>query len=672
MAFDELPAKKIVGSTVVHRHRLLYWDRQSLPGSEEAVELEISMVEFPEPTRFLEHVFDLTSQRATPQVIVSSYRHIRVSLDGGNSWQAFEAPKGAVFTKCFTTRSGRHLLQRDGDGGVHVFDDEWRYLGRREAGMYCWHGTWSIDQSATGTIMFAEYANEGETFRVMTSGDDGEVWHVALQVDGQASAGPRPIRHFHTCQADPFEAGVWWVSSGDVGSQNKLWCSRDDGESWLEITPAYPPNNSDAVLIRRLESLRRHTAEIIKGEWLYWATDDNLGGYARLVRLQRSPEGGALQVLASFTRNEMRNLVSLEADAFAAISEAKHDPKHAQVFYVTTNGTIHARFDLPNDGGSLSGFCRSRSSRAALEDTFFSFSDGHILAPEAAFLKWQLRRASVSESDEARRRLLQRHEAVALANGPNDREASLLKRRYAAHFQCNVCNPALEELFASEDHGAYEGALDPSRFKDPGGMEYPCPHCDSRIRSRTGRVLLSRHIQNHSGRLLAVSESRAEIRRFRQHYESVTHVALHGDFGDPNILGGTDITQMPHIPSGRFNLFWAVVVLDYIPNLTDVAREAYRVLAPGGELAFFIMPFRLVEDNTACVVMHRNALAHEKYAPQGEAETGIPSCRFGVRHILDVFRNAGLGIRRVFVFDQMSRTSQAWFVATKPSVLMPA
>jgi hypothetical protein len=111
--------------------------------------------------------------------------------------------------------------------------------------------------------------------------------------------------------------------------------------------------------------------------------------------------------------------------------------------------------------------------------------------------------------------------------------------------------------------------------------------------------------------------------------------------------------------------------VDYIPDVEAVAREAYRVLAPGGEMAFFIMPYRLREDGTGSVVVHNNALAHEKYAQRAGAETGIPDCRFGVSYLLDVFSNVGFEIRRQFVLDQMSRTSQSWFVAQKPGALSP-
>jgi len=412
MDLDEPAAAKLGGTPVPYRQRVVYWDRQSRPGNTDAYELEIALVEFPQATQFLEHVFDQASRGSTSRVIASSRSHIRVSEDGGDTWRAIEAPVGAPFTRCFSTRSGRHLLQQLGDGGVHLFDADWRYLGRRDAGPYGWHGTWSIDQSATGTIMFAEYADEGEIFRVRCSEDDGESWHVAFEVSGSANAQAGSVRHFHTCQADPFDEGVWWLSSGDSQTQNKLWCSRDDGKTWLELEGVYRPNGTDGVSPRHVENVKRHTAEIFTPDWIYWATDDNLGSCARLVRMPRSRAVGGLELLSRFTRNEMRNLVALEPGVFLAISEAKHESKQAQLFCVAADGTVLARFDLPNTGTVRSGFCRSRSSRAAVTGTFFSFSDGHIVAPNAQFLKWRVRRYERSATEQARLAFAERQEGL--------------------------------------------------------------------------------------------------------------------------------------------------------------------------------------------------------------------------------------------------------------------
>jgi hypothetical protein len=67
------------------------------------------------------------------------------------------------------------------------------------------------------------------------------------------------------------------------------------------------------------------------------------------------------------------------------------------------------------------------------------------------------------------------------------------------------------------------------------------------------------------------------------------------------------------------------------------------------------------------VVKHRNALAHEAYAQNAEGgETGVPDCEFGTEFVRRAFTAAGFAIDAVPVFDPLSMTSQAWYVAVKP------
>lgn len=81
----------------------------------------------------------------------------------------------------------------------------------------------------TGTIMFAEYnTNEDEPLgrRVWRSTDNGETWtEVIFDSD---------IRHWHSCQVDPF-TGDWWIASGDTDAQTKMLRSTDNGDTWNVI-----------------------------------------------------------------------------------------------------------------------------------------------------------------------------------------------------------------------------------------------------------------------------------------------------------------------------------------------------------------------------------------------------------------------------------------------------
>jgi hypothetical protein len=249
-----------------------------------------------------------------------------------------------------------------------------------------------------------------------------------------------------------------------------------------------------------------------------------------------------------------------------------------------------------------------------------------------------------------------------------EERSDALAAAYARTFCCNVCSDEVAAAVASGDDVILTGLYDPRLFTDERRVEYPCPTCGSRIRQRTARILVDTVLANRGGRILLVSTARPERLWFAERYESVVHMTLEGDFGDPEIRTGVDLRGMPEIPTASFDLMTASCVLDYIPELDAVAREAYRVLAPGGEFAFFIMPYRLVEGGTDCVVKHRNALGHEAYARRaGGGETGVPSCEFGTEFVRGAFADAGFVVERMPVFDPLSRTAHSWWVASKPA-----
>jgi hypothetical protein len=611
-------------------------------------------------------VYDHVARRATAELVARAGTTLYVSDDLGETWRTVEGPPGHVFSMCFTTASGRRLLQDIDSPEVHVFDRSWRYLGARTAGAYPWHGTWSVDQSASGVVMFCEYVSNAPTLRVLRSVDEGESWECAFSQPGHdedPAAGP--IRHFHTCQADPFMPGRWYLSSGDRNQQNAVWYSDDDGLSWKRAKPVLTSIVGPPIPETRLANIVRHTAEVIVEDAVIWPTDDHLGSVARLVRLIK-PDLNEAHVIASFARNELRNIVSLSGDTLFVLSESKLDPSIAEAYCIDINGRLLATFSLENPTATKATFARSRSSKAAVDGTFFSFSDLDFEG-KPRLLRWTVTVGPGDDGERVRQALLSRRDQARARHGDPAAEIALLDDAYMRHFQCNVCSDELAHKFIDATPGELPTLYDPSRFTDSRQVEYPCPHCASRIRQRTARVLVTRHLQNQKGRLLLVSTARHEQRWLGARYGPVTHISLEGDFGDPKIVLGADLRCMPQIPSVNYDLMYASCVLDYIPELDEVAREAFRVLAPGGEFAFFIMPYRLVDGSSECVVKHRNALEHEAYAKRpGGGETGIPSCEFGVDYVTQAFAAAGFAVEAIPVFDPLSRTKHRWFLATKP------
>jgi hypothetical protein len=643
--------------------RPVYWGRDASADAGAPVILELSVLEGGERLWFLEHVYDRVERRSTRELVARAGSMLYVSDDFGTTWREHRGPEDVLLSLCFTTATGTRLLQEVDAPHVHVFDSDWQYVGRRDAGLNPWHGTWSIDQSASGTIMFGEYAPSSGELHVHRSTDDGRSWDPVFMQPGHATepAAGR-IRHFHTCTADPFIAGRWYVSSGDRGDQNRLWCSDDDGSSWRLLSPELGDITGPPVPDGRLANVVRHTAEAVLADAVVWPTDDHLGSSARLVQL-RKPELDRVDLIASFGRNELRNLVVLDDETFVVLSESKLDPTCAEAYVVRGDGGVEATFRIENPGGPAS-VARSRSSIAAVDGVFFSFSDLEFPG-KPRLVRWTVRRGSV-DVDADRSSLKARISADRQGPHPTPGRTAL-EAAYTRTFCCNVCSPELEAAVAAGDDHALQMLHDPRRFTDERRVEYPCPNCGSRIRQRSARILVATELENRSGRLLLVSTARPERLWFTQRYAHVTHMTLEGDFGDPQIKSGVDLRGMPEIPSASFDLMTASCVLDYIPELDAVAREAYRVLAPGGEFAFFIMPYRLIEGGSECVVKHRNALAHESYARRSTGETGVPSCEFGTEFVRRAFESAGFAIERVPVRDPLSGTSQAWWVATKPS-----
>lgn len=92
----------------------------------------------------------------------------------------------------------------------------------------------SIDSawaSPNAVVMFGEYGGDTETeLKIWKTDDRGAHWTAVFTQPGIAAGGDC-IRHFHTCQVDPF-TGHWWVTSGDEDAQCKIWKSEDVGATW--------------------------------------------------------------------------------------------------------------------------------------------------------------------------------------------------------------------------------------------------------------------------------------------------------------------------------------------------------------------------------------------------------------------------------------------------------
>ena len=370
---------------------------------------------------FGEHVWDETNQVTTPMVIATYSDGVAVSEDNGFAWRHVSLPavKGLNVRNCFTTSRGTHLLHAFREGGqnpeLQRFSADWAHLDQQELARSPWHARGAIGERG-GVIMFAEYPDNvskyklgrGEELgpddapplsaRVYRSTDDGETWDVSFEKDWDE------IRHFHTLVPDPYEPGVWWLSSGDRHNECRVWRSSDDGLSWHEATNPEPKVDLGAHQHLAQASQRQTDVYITKDE-LFWGADDWLGGasgelddlLARRTgaRFFASPKGERLDPRPlGWAGNPVRTLTDL-GEALIATTEAKHVTRigNPQVFLISKPdfqlSTELFRPGVFRDDGS--GFTYSRASRAARDGVFYSYRGAKdVFDRPGGILRWQV------------------------------------------------------------------------------------------------------------------------------------------------------------------------------------------------------------------------------------------------------------------------------------------
>jgi hypothetical protein len=371
--------------------------------------------------RFGEHVWDEMNQVTTPTVIATYSDGVAVSEDNGFAWRHVSLPavKGLNVRSCFTTSRGTrllHVLNEPGQNAVLLrFSENWTLLDRQELGRSSWHARGAIGER-NGVIMFAEYPDNASKYKVEDGGelgpqdepplssrvyrstDDGESWSVAFEKDWHE------IRHFHTLVPDPYETGLWWLSSGDRQNECRVWRSADDGVNWQEATNPEPQVDLGAHQ-HLAQACFRYTDLHITREQLFWGADDWLGGASGDLEDLLGRRTGARFFVSSkgerldprpvgWAGNPVRSITDL-GDALIATTEGKRVKRigNPQVFLISK-----ADFELSTelfrpavfrDGGS--GFTYSRASRAARDGIFYSHrSEKDVFDSPGGILRWQV------------------------------------------------------------------------------------------------------------------------------------------------------------------------------------------------------------------------------------------------------------------------------------------
>ena len=381
------------------------------------VGLTLSTPTIPEDARgvdFAEHAIDATSGKATDTVIAVKKGGILLSNDLGETWEYRETPEtGDVrLWNAFTLANGHHLIQGLGpteptdspddpefQAEIFHYDQDWQFLSRAKPSISHWHGTRSIDQRGD-TIMFAEYTENGTPYRadfearreelshlcrnsrVFRSTDDGNSWDVTFEMPWTE------VRHFHTVAADPFDAGVWWLSSGDRAEESRVWRSADDGITWMDVTSKHVGLPAHPRFAGHRQSAFRYTDLAITPDALIWGSDDWLGNVRQPDEdASMANRGGARLFVAAKTvpleptavayiGNPVRSIIDV-GPCYLVATQAKYAPilPRPQLYLVSKMdpslcaeiGTI----DQFTSGGT--GFTYSRASRISKNGRFFSY-----------------------------------------------------------------------------------------------------------------------------------------------------------------------------------------------------------------------------------------------------------------------------------------------------------
>ena len=263
---------------------------------------------------------------------------------------------------------------------VYVCDENKKNINKNKIHLP-WHGTWSIDYNES-TIMFGTYAHCNENMYIYRSQNNGETWENVFTMKGDANDPKKgDIRHFHTCTYDKYNK-IWYISSGDRREQNRMWESKDNGNTWKQIEFKLIKDRGDikfGITSNYAKQLVRHTAEInINENIMLWCTDDKIDGNARVCIFNKKTY--ELTIGEKLGKNPIRSFTKINNNYGLAISESKfkdNDDKLYVDFYLINLYTYRCKLikTIDNIENKISGFNYSIASKNAYNNTMFCYSD---------------------------------------------------------------------------------------------------------------------------------------------------------------------------------------------------------------------------------------------------------------------------------------------------------
>ena len=379
---------------------------EGYPAKRIRIDLSIPRLPHHASFEFSEHVAD-ASGLPTDRVLAVSIGRFAISEDLGRSWHVTNIPESpsARIVHVKNLNSEELLVQTVDESAsakgelvdLSVVSTAGEILAHHPKMSVRWHGCRSVGL-ADGTLMFAEYPQNKDRqwiSRVFRSRNAGRSWDVVFRQTGAE------VRHFHFLQPRPGARGEWWLTSGDHPHECRIWVSKDDGDTWVDLT-AWAPDRIEigGQILRR--DMFRLTDLAWEPDSIVWATDDALQQVRNGIpgaRVFRSPYADKLQPREVGRGNwHFRSLVDI-GSCYLLLSQG--NPKGCtsrddragvylapKVPLLDTQGLVHL-FDIETYFPLRTRFTASRASRAAKDGAFFTFrgrADAFVLGHR--ILKW--------------------------------------------------------------------------------------------------------------------------------------------------------------------------------------------------------------------------------------------------------------------------------------------
>lgn len=269
-------------------------------------------------------------------VLAEDGKKILASKDGGRSFQVVFENAAANISHMLKISDG-FLLWESNSGNWMIRDDDFKYLdtisGSGITKTLLTHEL-SVDyKESEGIIMYADYNVDSK--KVWRSTDNGRSFQeVFYDAD---------VRHWHSCQIDPF-TGDWWITSGDTedtpGEITKIYKSIDDGDSWVFI------DGGD----RKLKGIRL----VFTRDKIMWGTDEDHGKSNVMVtpRDVWNPVSIAQLDAAVLGNQPTANGLCM----MHTRSEPNNDEKDMGRIYLTDGVTVKEVFSYHNPIPNANGF----------------------------------------------------------------------------------------------------------------------------------------------------------------------------------------------------------------------------------------------------------------------------------------------------------------------------